>query len=89
MWSKFLHHSKVIVLSKDNSEMIKFLDECTVDYVEAKYQELIMDSFMEGTLDQQYDYKAGIITAGAEADPRKAVEDELAAAEAAKEEEEE
>ena len=80
MWKKYLHHAHVVVLSKDSTELTRFLDEPTVDYLEAKYVDLIMDSFVEGTIDAQYDYKAGIITVSEEEDPRKAIEAEKAAA---------
>ena len=80
MWKQYLHHSHVVVLSKDPTEMTKFLDEPTVDYIEARYVDLIMDSFMDGTISQEYDYKAGIITASEEEDPRKAIDEEKVAA---------
>ena len=35
---------------------------------------------MDGTISQEYDYKAGIITASEEEDPRKAIDEEKVAA---------
>lgn len=63
MWKEHQHHAKVIVLQKDLSAKPIFLDENTIDYIEAHFQDIITESMLDGVFDEDKDYtcRAGII----------------------------
>lgn len=63
MWKENQHHAKVIVLQKDFSAKPIFLDENTVDYIEAHFQDIITESMLDGVFDEIKDYtcRAGIV----------------------------
>ena len=54
-------HGKAAVLSDDFEESFKFLDECTSDYIEAKYEQIVMEGLLGGDFDTDYTVKAGLI----------------------------
>lgn len=62
MWCgpELLHH-KAFIISKDSNP--KFLDECTIDYIEANYQNIVMNGFLGGELEKakQFTCRAGFI----------------------------
>ena len=61
MWSTHYHHAKVIIANKNRDAKVQFLDENTVDYIEAKWQDLIMEEFLNGGLEKEWTCRAGII----------------------------
>ena len=75
-WANFQHHSKVTILSKDSKRTPKFLDENTVDFIEAKYIDIITEGMLDGIFDadKEYTCKAGILEADSSDDPRSKVE---------------
>ena len=70
MWKEYQHHAACYILSKDAKQPPQWLDECTCDYIEAKYVDIITAAFMEGVLDPpEYTCRAGFCSAK-ENDPR-------------------
>ena len=64
MWKKYQHHAKVLITSKDTHKPPQFLDECTVDYLEAKGGSIITEGMLGGEdLISDYTCKAGIFEA--------------------------
>ena len=64
MWRRYQHHAKVIITSKDMNKPPQFLDECTVDYLEAKGNSIITEGMLNGDdLISDYTCKAGIMDA--------------------------
>jgi hypothetical protein len=63
MWAKEQHHGKAIVCQKDASAKPKYLDENTIDYIEAHFQDIITESMLDGVFDDAKDYtcRAGIV----------------------------
>ena len=63
MWKEHQHHAKAIVLQKDASAKPVYLDENTIDYIEAHFQDIITESMLDGVFDEVKDYtcRAGII----------------------------
>lgn len=61
MWEKEQHHAKVVLCTKERNKAIKTLDANTVDYIECYYKDIIMESFIEGTLSDEYTCRAGIV----------------------------
>jgi len=75
-WTKCSHHAKVIILDKDPGTPPKFLDECTIDFLEAKGQEIIVEGMLCGeSLEKDFTCRAGLIDANQEDDPRSKVEE--------------
>jgi hypothetical protein len=63
MWKEHQHHGKVIVLQKDITAKHLYLDENTIDYIEAKFQDIITESMLDGVFDDVKDYtcRAGVV----------------------------
>jgi hypothetical protein len=63
MWREHQHHAKVVVLQKDLAAAPKFLDENTVDYIEAHFEDIITESMLDGVFDDQKDFtcRAGVV----------------------------
>lgn len=63
MWKEHQHHAKAIVLQKDPSAKPIYLDENTIDYIEAHFQDIITESMLNGVFDEDKDYtcRAGIV----------------------------
>lgn len=63
MWREHQHHAKVVVLHKDMSKPIVYLDPNTVDYIEAKFDDIITESMLEGVFDAEKEFtcRAGLI----------------------------
>lgn len=63
MWKEHQHHAKAIVLQKDISAKPVYLDENTIDYIEAHFQDIITESMLEGVFDEDKDYtcRAGVV----------------------------
>ena len=58
-----LVHAKVIVPSKEFGVPPKVLDENTIDYIEARSIDILMDSFLSGEIDatREFTCKAGFL----------------------------
>lgn len=56
-------HAKAFVLSQELSKPMQFLDECTIDYIEANYMDIIADGLLDGSLDDgtPYTCRAGFL----------------------------
>jgi hypothetical protein len=65
MWRQHQHHAKATILEKDPTKPAKFLDENTTDYIEANYEDIIVESMLGGVFDQQKEYtcKANLVEA--------------------------
>lgn len=64
MWKEYQHHAKVLITSKDTHKPPQFLDECTIDYLEAKGGNIVMEGMLNGDdLNTDYTCKAGIFEA--------------------------
>ena len=63
MWRQHQHHGKAIILQKDASAAPKYLDENTVDYIEAHFEDIITESMLDGVFDEQKEYtcRAGVV----------------------------
>jgi hypothetical protein len=62
MWREHQHHAKVMVCQKDMTKAPTYLDGNTVDYIEAKFDDIITESMLEGVFDDIKDYtcRAGL-----------------------------
>lgn len=91
IWKEHQHHCKAIVLQKDPSAKPVYLDENTIDYIEANFQDIITESMLEGVFDDAKDYtcRAGVVVGDGSDNPLDAdvVADNTAAKEEAKEDE--
>lgn len=70
MWSEYQHHAKAIIVQKDRTKVASFLDENTTDYIEAHYQDIIVESMLDGVFEKEYTCRAGIIEDNGTEDPR-------------------
>ncbi len=71
MWKEHQHHAKVLIVGKDLAEKMQFLDENTVDYIEAHFQDIIVESMLDGAFDETKDFtcRAGVMTDSGEDNP--------------------
>lgn len=56
MWRNHQHHAKVLILEKDPEKSAKILDENTVDYIEAHYEDIVVESMLGGVFDGTKNY---------------------------------
>ena len=71
MWEREQHHAMVYVLTTDFNKSSSFLDEGTVDYLEANWEDMVATGILEAALMQDDDgpvIPAGIILADPEED---------------------
>lgn len=65
MWEREQHHAKVFVLTKDFGKAPSFLDEGTIDYLEANWQDIVAQGILEAELigydDDEEVVEAGVI----------------------------
>jgi hypothetical protein len=56
-------HAKAFILNKTMGESMKYLDECTIDYIEARYLDIIADGMLSGALSESVPYtcRAGFL----------------------------
>lgn len=56
-------HARAFILSSKQEVPLRFLDECTIDFIEATYQDIIIDGMLAGDLNSHKEYtcKAGFI----------------------------
>ena len=68
MYAKEQHHAKVIVLERDATKPTTFLDEGTIDYIEANWQDILTTGLLEDALllDDEDTIQAGSIQASPE-----------------------
>lgn len=73
MWKEQQHHAKVIIPTKKRDEPVKCLDENTVDYIEAHYADIVVESMLDGVFDGEKEYtcRAGIVEADLSEEPAK------------------
>lgn len=55
-------HAKAMIPSKKFGIKPQVLDACTIDYIEAKYAEILMEALLTGDLEKKYTCKAGFIS---------------------------
>jgi hypothetical protein len=91
MWEQHQHHAKVIIMDKDRTKPIQFLDEKTIDYIEAHWQDLVAEGIIEDAILQQGDFThtATILSADKTEDPRNPLEEEKSTAPATTQDDEE
>jgi hypothetical protein len=64
MWEREQHHAMVYVLTKDFDKSSSFLDEGTIDYIEAKWEDIVASGILEAALmDDGPIIPAGLISA--------------------------
>lgn len=71
MWEREQHHAMVYVLTKDFDKSSSFLDEGTIDYIEANWEDMVATGILEAALMQDDDapvIPAGLIVADSEED---------------------
>ena len=70
-WKDHQHHVKPIILDKNSKKTPKFLDQGTVDYIEAHYFDIITSGMLGGDFDEdkQFTCVAGITEADNYDDP--------------------
>lgn len=72
MWEREQHHAMVYVLTKDFDKSSQFLDEGTVDYLEANWEDMVCSGILEAAIADDYSdgpiIPAGLITANSEDD---------------------
>lgn len=63
MWKEHQHHAKVIVCQKDMKAASKNLDENTIDYIEAHFEDIITEAMLDGVFDEvkEYTCRAGVV----------------------------
>lgn len=68
MYAKEQHHAKAFVLEKDPTKPVQFLDEGTIDYIEANWQDILTTGILEQELlgDSDDVIQAGSIQANQE-----------------------
>lgn len=67
MWEREQHHAMVYALTKDFNKSSSFLDEGTIDYIEANWEEIVASGILEAALrDDGPLVPAGLITADKE-----------------------
>jgi len=73
MWRNHQHHAKVVILEREQDKPAKILDENTVDYIEAHYEDIVTESMLGGVFDEvkTYTCKANIIDSSQENLPKK------------------
>ena len=56
-------HAKAFILNKVPGKRMIFLDECTIDYLEARYMDIIADGMLSGALEESKTYtcRAGFL----------------------------
>ena len=56
-------HAKAIVVNSDFNVPFEFLDECTIDYIEANAGDIVVEGLLNGAFDPSEDYtcKAGVL----------------------------
>ncbi len=71
MWKEQQHHAKVIIPTRKRNEPVKCLDENTVDYIEAHYADIVVESMLDGVFDGEKEYtcQAGIVEADLSEEP--------------------
>jgi hypothetical protein len=60
MWNDSQDNAKVYVLEKDHKKKSKWLDAKTIDYIQAKYVDIIMERLI-GSEDRSYTVEAGVV----------------------------
>lgn len=72
MWERETHHAKVYKLTKDFDAASSFLDEGTIDYIEANWEDIVATGILEAALIDDEDtgpiIPAGLIVADPEDD---------------------
>lgn len=67
MWEREQHHAKVYVLTKDFTKSSSFLDEGTVDYIEANWENIVASGILEAAImDDGPTIPAGMISSDIE-----------------------
>lgn len=84
MWKEHQHHAKAIVLQKDPMAKPLFLDENTIDYIEANFQDIVTESYLGGVFEdtKEYTCRAEVAVGSGEDNPLDA--DKIAARDAEK-----
>jgi len=71
MWEREQHHAMVYMLTKDFDKSSQFLDQGTIDYIEANWEDMVASGILEAALWDDEDgpiIPAGLINADPEDD---------------------
>lgn len=65
IYQKYMIHAKVFILNKDITARMQYIDECTIDFIEARYDDLLMDALLSGDLNEgkEFTCRAGFYDA--------------------------
>ena len=71
MWRKHQHHGKAVILQKDQMARPKYLDENTIDYIEANFEDIICESMLDGVFDadKEFTCQVGVVEGDNEDNP--------------------
>ena len=63
IWSDYNIHAHVLIAHQDFKKPSQILDECTIDYIEANWDQILMDATVTGDIDEEKEYtcRAGIL----------------------------
>jgi hypothetical protein len=61
MWNTHQHHARVVVCERDNSKRVRTLDANTVDYIECKANDIIMEEMIAAAQEQEFTCQAGLV----------------------------
>lgn len=67
IWQEEQAHAKAFILKKDRKSIPEILDECTIDFIEAKYLDILADMLLEDN--KEYTCKANVIEAKTNDEP--------------------
>ncbi len=72
IWTNDLHHAKAFIISKDRREPPQLLDANTIDYIEAHFENIIMEGILGGAFEEPkaFTCEANVITANPEDDKK-------------------
>ena len=62
MWQEDQVHAKALIISENRADTISWVDECSIDYIEANFGNIIVEEMLMGDLPEvEYTHQARII----------------------------
>jgi len=63
MWENFQVHAKAIMVSENRADPISWVDECSIDFIEANFGNIMMEEILMGDVPEvEYTHQARIIS---------------------------
>ena len=59
IWQTEQLHAKAFVLKKEPNKVLELLDQCTIDFIEAKYLDILAEMLFEG--DKEFTCQAKLL----------------------------